>query len=196
MKKTWLLVFTLSLCTLALVWCNSKCNCSKGNENESLDRATQVCIDKGWTHSLVHSQTAVYGECSFPSWVTCEDRTLAEWECYYEADISGINTEEKRLIGCQQNISDWIRDVEGWELNYITYEDESETWASLIRNFVISYSKDGNNWKMNAECVSDFVDWSLFVSYDEATIEDISIDENVNNIVENQSEESFEETAE
>jgi hypothetical protein len=33
---------------------------------------------------------------------------------------------------------------------------------------VIKYVKDGRNWTMNAECVADFVDGSLSVSYDDA----------------------------
>ena len=178
MKKTWLLVFTLSLCTLALAWCNNKCDCNNAaDENEALNKATQNCIDKWWTHSLIHSQTAVYGECAFPSWVTCEDQLLADGECNYEADTSNIDTEEKRLLGCQESINGWVKDIENWEITYLNWENESEAWASFVRNFVVGYSKDWNDLEMNAECIADFVDWSLSVSYTETSIDGVSMDE-------------------
>jgi len=202
MKKTWLLVFTLSLCTLALAWCN-KCDCNNTtDENEALDNATQNCVNKGWTHSLIHSQTAVYGECSFPSWIICEDQALADWECSYEADTSNIDTEEKRLVGCQESINNWIKDIENWEIVYLNWENESEAWASFIRNFVVGYSKDWNNLEMNAECIADFVDWSLSVTYNETTKEDVSINEEyvdeelLNETVEEPTIEVFEEVVE
>ena len=78
MKKGLLWVTSLLLLTLTLAWCNFSCNKTVNeNENNALDQATQNCLDKWWTHSLIHSQTAVYGECSFPSWVTCEDQALS-----------------------------------------------------------------------------------------------------------------------
>ena len=199
MRKTWLLVFTLLLCTLTLAWCNNKCDCNNvANENEALDKATQNCISKGGTHSLIHSQTAVYWECAFPSWVTCEDRALTEWECNYEADTSNIDTEEKRLAGCQENINDWIRDIENWEINYLNWEDESEAWASFVRNFVVNYSKDWGDFEMNAECIADFVDWSISVSYEEITMENIPKDGEYldETVVEEPTEEVFVESIE
>jgi len=176
MKKTGLLVFTLSLCALALTGCNSKCECECDNavngevvnENAALDKATQDCVDKWWTHSLIHSQTAAYGECAFPSWVICEDRALAEWECQYEADTTNIENEEKRLAGCEESVNDWIKNIENWEVMSIDWEDESEAWASFARRWVVKYSKYWDNRKIVLECVADFVDWSISVSYDEA----------------------------
>ena len=40
-------------------------------------------------------------------------------------------------------------------------------WASFVRNGVIKYTKDWNDFEMNIECVADFVDGSVSISYDD-----------------------------
>jgi len=165
-----LLVFVLSSCVLALAWCGKECDCTQEiaqaleNENGALQKVTQDCVDKWWTHSLIHSQTAVYGECSFPSGVVCDDDLLRSGECQYEADTSNIDTEEKRIEGCEEAASNYIQSVENGEIVDIDWEDESEWWASFVRSWIVKYSKGWDNRKINIECVADFVDGSISVS--------------------------------
>ena len=189
MKKK-LLVFVLSLCILALAGCGKECDCTEEinqaleNENWALEQITQDCLDKWWTHSLIHSQTAVYGECSFPSWVTCDDDTLRSGECNYEVDTSRIDTEEKRIENCEETAANFIKDIEDGEVVSINWEDEEEAWASFVRVWTVKYSKGWDNRKISVECVSDFVDGSTIVSEylpeDESNIEEpeeVTVDE-------------------
>jgi len=175
MKKTWLLITTLCLCALTLTWCNSNCNCE--NEEKEVDvrlqQAMDFCLEHWGTHSLVHSQTAVYGECTFPSGVGCEDDMVLNGECNYEADTSSIDTEEKRLAGCEESAQWWIKDYVEWAENVtIKWGEESEGWASFVRNGVITYRKNRIWYAISAECVADFVDWSLWVTYGDEVAED------------------------
>lgn len=181
MKKK-LLAFVLSLCILALAGCGKECDCTEEinqaleNENWALEQITQDCLDKWGTHSLIHSQTAVYGECSFPSWVTCDDDTLRSGECNYEVDTSRIDTEEKRIENCEETAANFIKDIEDGEVVSINWEDEEEAWASFVRVWTVKYSKGWDNRKISVECVSDFVDGSTIVSEylpeDESNIEE------------------------
>lgn len=187
-----LLVFVLSSCVLALAWCGKECDCTQEiaqaleNENGALQQITQDCIDKWWTHSLIHSQTAVYGECSFPSGVTCDDDTLRSGECQYEVDTSKIDTEEKRIKWCEEVTANYIEDVERGEIVDIDWNDEDEGWASFVRKWIVKYSKWWDNRKINVECVADFVDWSITVS--EITVDD----EDINDIDEDEEDETDE----
>ena len=170
MKKFWLFA-TLWLATLALAGCN--CNCENtNNEDEVLNQRIAYCNEHWGTHSLIHSPTAVYGECAFPSGVTCEDTMLETDECNYEANTESIDTEEKRLAGCEENAQDWMTDfVKDTENVSIEWGEESEGGASFVRNGVVKYTRDGVNYTMDAECVADFVDGSLGVSYGEEIAE-------------------------
>ena len=187
MKKTWLLITTLWLCVLTLTWCNSNCNCE--NEEKEVDvrlqQAMDFCLEHWGTHSLVHSQTAVYGECTFPSGVGCEDDMVLNGECNYEADTSSIDTEEKRLAGCEESAQWWIKDYVEWAENVtIKWGEESEGWASFVRNGVITYRKNRIWYAISAECVADFVDWSLWVTYGDEVAEDEFREENVEEVAE------------
>lgn len=182
MMKKRLLEVVLSLCILALVGCGNnpevanEVDENEVNENAALEQAVQDCIDKWWTHSLIHSQTAVYGECSFPSGVICDDDLLRSWECQYEVDLSKIDTEEKRIEGCEETASNYIRDIERGKAVSFDWEDEEEAWASFVRNWTVKYSKWWDNRKITVECIADFVDWSITVSessYDPSDINEV-----------------------
>ena len=181
MKKTlWIVV--LSLCALTLAGCN--CNCDCNDSEEVMNEAMQFCLDHWGTHSIIHSQTAVYGECSFPSGVGCEDDLILEGACNFEPNLDSVDTEEKRLAGCEENVQWWMRDMVWWVENVVTqWWEESEWWASFIRNWVVNYTKDWYNRMMEVECVADFVDGSLSVSYgdeimtDEVIAEEWDIDD-------------------
>ena len=168
MKKIYLFV-TLWLVTLTLAGCNQNCNCENPtNENEALDNAIKYCNDHWGTHSYIHSPTAAYGECAFPSGVTCEDTILWTEECNYEPNLENIDTEEKRLAECTETVEWWMDNLVTWAENIdIEWWDESEGWASFVRNGVIKYTKDWNDFEMNIECVADFVDGSVSISYDD-----------------------------
>ncbi len=201
MKKFWLFA-TLWLATLALAGCNCNCDCENtNNEDEVLNQRIAFCNEHWGTHSLIHSPTAVYGECAFPSGVTCEDTALESGECNYEPNLESIDTEEKRLAGCEENAQEWMADfVKDAENVSIEWGEESEGGASFVRNWVVKYTRDWINYRMDAECVADFVDGSLSVSYGDEVAEggsEIS-EENVENqeVVEDVIEESVEEVPE
>ena len=168
MKKRLLWATALLWLSLTLAWCN--CNCDKqADENGAFNEAMQYCVDNWGTHSIIHTQTAVYGECAFPSWIACEDDLLLSWECDFHPNLDSIDTEEKRFAGCEESVQWWMRDFEAGSENVVVdWGEESEWWASFIRNGVIRYTKDWSDWRMTAECVADFVDWSLSISYGEA----------------------------
>ena len=169
----------LTLTAILAVWTLVLSGCGKNNEDAALNEAIKLCLDNGWTHSLIHSQTAVYGECEFPSWVTCEDDLLRDGKCEFEPNTESIDTEEKRLAGCEENANSWIVDFENWEDISIEWEDEEEeeAGASFVRNGVAHYTKDGVNWKIDVECVADFVDWSISASLGDAVLENWTIDD-------------------
>ena len=193
MKKTWLLITTLWLCVLTLTWCNSNCNCEK-EVDARLQQAMDFCLEHWGTHSLVHSQTAVYGECMFPSGIGCEDDVVLSGECNYEADTSSIDTEEERLAGCEENVQWYVRDFVEWAEDIdIQWWEESEGWASFVREWIISYTKDGVEQKIKAECVADFVDGSITTHYDEM---DESAEEPIEEVAEDVVDETVEEVTE
>ena len=179
MKKFWFFA-TLWVATLALAGCN--CNCDNAtNEDEVLNQRIEFCNELWGTHSLIHSPTAVYGECAFPSGVTCEDTILGTDECNYEPNLESIDTEEKRLAGCEENAQDWMADfVKDAKNINIQWGDESEGLANFVRNGIVKYTRDWTDYTMNAECVADFVDGSISVSYDdEVSAENTEISEEI-----------------
>ena len=80
--------------------------------------------------------------------------------------------------------------VEDAENVSIEWGEESEGGASFVRNGVAKYTRDGVNYTMNAECVADFVDGSISVSYGD------EVDEGDAEVSEENVEENVEETAE
>ena len=191
MKKFWLFA-TLWLATLALAGCNCDCNCETTQDEDAvLNQRIEYCNEHWGTHSLIHSPTAVYGECAFPSGVTCGDTMLGTDECNFKPNLESIDTEEKRLAGCIENAQDWMTDfVSDAENIDIQWGEESEGGASFVRNGVVKYTRDGVNYTMDAECVADFVDGSLSVSYgdeiaeDGAEVSEENIEETVEEIAE------------
>ena len=187
MKKFWLFA-TLWLATLALAGCN--CNCDENTQDEDavLNQRIEYCNEHWGTHSLIHSPTAVYGECAFPSGVTCEDTILWTDECNFEPNLENIDTEEERLAGCTENVEWWMVDMVDWAEDVdIQWGEESEGWASFVRNWVVEYTKDWTDYEMSIECVADFVDGSLSVSYgDEISLDNAeeNVEENIEEIVE------------
>ena len=183
MKKSWLLLVALLLGALTLAWCN--CNCKNGESevDARLQQAMDYCLEHWGTHSLIHSQTAVYGECMFPSGIGCEDDMVLNGECDYTPNTENIDTEEERLAGCEESVQWWMRDMVEWAENVtVKWGDESEGGASLVRNWVITYRKDRIWYAISVECVADFVDGSISVTYGDEVAEDEFREESVDNL--------------
>ena len=190
MKKFWLLAI-LWLATIALTGCNCDCK-NTTNLDDALNNAIAYCNENGWTHSMIHSPTAAYGECTFPSGVICEDTILWTDECNFEPNLENIDTEEKRLAGCIENVEWWMTDyVEGAENVDIQWGEESEGGASFVRNGVVTYTKDWIDSTINVECVADFVDGSISVTYEDEINE--TIDEMADEIVDEMTDEIVDE---
>lgn len=147
--------------TLVLSWC-----CC----NDTHKAAKDFCLSNSWTYNLVTSVDEEYGECFFPSGVGCRDDIVLTDECNFIPDTSDIDTEEERLAGCDKSATGWIEDMEDWEDISIDWWDESEAGASFARNWVASYTKESAKWKIDVECVADFVDGSLSTSFGEAVL--------------------------
>jgi hypothetical protein len=59
--------------------------------------------------------------------VTCEDTILGTDECNYEPNLESIDTEEKRLAGCEENVQNWMTDfVSDAEYLDTEWDEESE----------------------------------------------------------------------
>ncbi len=172
-KLLWLWV--IWLCCVLFAGCNCKVNVdnvdSLPKNEESYAEYLQFCLDNWGEYSRVYNQEETYGECMFPSGVGCRDDMVFDY-CDFEPDLDNIDTEEKRLSGCEENVQWWMKDFVEWAENIVVeWGDESEGWASFVRNGVVSYTQDWANWKMNVECIADFVDGSLGVSYSDAELE-------------------------
>jgi putative hemolysin len=154
MKKTWLLVFALSLSVFALAWCNNKCECDNAvneptvtneptaNEDAVLNERIAYCNEHWGTHSLIHSPTAAYWECAFPSGVICDDTTLWTDDCSFEPNTQDIDTEEKRLAGCEENVQ-W-RDG---DYSVKAYETWLEFYFYACWPFIILFLLIRPQWK-------------------------------------------------
>ncbi len=80
--KTLALLAILATSTMLLAWCNNTNNESDVVEPEEvLNEAWQYCVDNWWTHQIVTSETAVYGECTLPDGTVCEEWEYFNGEC-------------------------------------------------------------------------------------------------------------------
>ena len=80
--KTLALLAILATSTMLLAWCNNTNNESEVVEPEEvLNEAWQYCVDNWWSHQIVTSETAVYGECTLPDGTVCEEWEYFNGEC-------------------------------------------------------------------------------------------------------------------
>lgn len=80
--KTLALLAILATSTMLLAWCNNTNNESEVVEPEEvLNEAWQYCVDNWWSHQIVTSETAVYGECTLPDGTVCEEWEYFSGEC-------------------------------------------------------------------------------------------------------------------
>lgn len=78
--RTLSLITLLAVWTLVLAWCENAENTEIQNE-EPLNEAAEFCINNGWTHEIVTTETAVYWECTLEDWTVCEEWDYLEWRC-------------------------------------------------------------------------------------------------------------------
>lgn len=72
-----------------------------------------------------------------------------------------LNTPEGRIVACEERA--------GYYLNFnewtFVWDDESEGWASFVRNWHVTYLKWWENAEDDVECVVDMVDWNVNVEF-------------------------------
>ena len=130
--------------------------------------ASKYCIDDGWTYEIVSNETSIYGECTLSDGTKCEEWEFYNGECWMWNNEEEIQTpqfdlqvEEGRIAACEERA--------GFYLNFnewtFTWENESEWWASFIRNGHVKYLKWWENAEDDVECVIDMVDKSVTVDF-------------------------------
>ena len=130
------------------------------------DPASEYCVDQGWSFEIVSNETSIYGECTLPDETKCEEWSFYNGECWnLEEEIQtpefDLESEEGRKAACEERA--------GYYLNFnewtFTWEDESEWWASFVRNWHVTYLKRWENAEDDVECVVDMVDKSVTVDF-------------------------------
>ena len=72
-----------------------------------------------------------------------------------------LNTEIERIEACADRVGFYLNTN-----NYdISWEEESEGWASFVRNWHVVYIKQWETAEDDVECVVDMVDWSVTVEF-------------------------------
>ena len=140
------------------------------NEPEEWNIASEYCINNWWSYEIVSNETSIYGECAFKDWSKCEEWEFYNgdcmpWDSLDEEEIwtteFDLQTEDGRIAACEERA--------GFYLNFnewtFTWEEESEWWASFIRNGHVAYLKRGENAEDDVECVIDMVDKSVNVEF-------------------------------
>jgi len=138
------------------------------NEPEIWNPASEYCIANGWSFEIVSNETDIYWECTLPDWTKCEEWAYYNGECWTwnaEPEIwhpeFDLETEDGRIAACEERVGYYLNYNE-WEF---TWEDESEGWASFVRNGHVAYLKRWENAEDDVECVIDMVDKSVNVDF-------------------------------
>ena len=87
-----------------------------------------------------------------------------EWTIEYMPTVDeqfNLNTPEGRLAACEERVGYYLNYNE-WEF---TWNDESEGWASFVRNWHVTYLKWWENAEDDVECVVDMVDRVVTVKF-------------------------------
>ena len=137
------------------------------NEPEIWNPASEYCIANGWSFEIVSNETDIYWECTLPDWTKCEEWAYYNGECWEWIDEKfqsldfDLETPEGRQAACEERVGYYLNYNE-WEF---TWEDESEGWASFVRNGHVAYLKRWENAEDDVECVVDMVDKSVSVEF-------------------------------
>lgn len=129
--------------------------------------ASEYCLQQGWVFEIVSNETDIYGECTLPDGTKCEEWAFYNGECQewdnkvIQIPEFDLETEEGRISACEERA--------GYYLNFnswtFTWEDESEGWASFVRNGHVAYLKWWENAEDDVECIIDMVDKSVTVDF-------------------------------
>jgi len=180
-KNTLWLVATLLLATMLLAGCNSKevwdvdydlsteigrqlnCYAQFQKENEG----SSYWVD--WEPETNNWFIAI------EEWVAKVDDVEYDLRCTYSDDAGDwtieysplnpegfdLQSEEGRQMACEERA--------GYYLNFnewtFVWTDESEGWASFVRNWHVTYLKWWENAEDDVECVVDMVDGSVMVEF-------------------------------
>ena len=132
------------------------------------DPASEYCVNQGWIFEIVSNETDIYGECTLTDETKCEEWAYMNGECWTwnaEPEIwhseFDLQTEEGRLAACEERV--------GYYLNFnewtFVWNDESEGWASFVRNWHVTYLKWWENAEDDVECVVDMLDRVVTVEF-------------------------------
>ena len=137
------------------------------NKPEIWNPASEYCIANGWSFEIVSNETDIYWECTLTDWTKCEEWAYYNGECWawidekFQSPDFDLKTEEGRLSACEERVGYYLNYNE-WEF---TWEDESEGWASFIRNGHVAYLKWWEKAEDDVEWVIDMVDKSVSVDF-------------------------------
>ena len=94
----------------------------------------------------------------------CTYDDAGEWTIEYTPTVDeqfDLNTPEGRLAACEERVGYYLNYNE-WEF---TWNDESEGWASFVRNWHVTYLKRWEYAEDDVECVVDMVDRVVTVEF-------------------------------
>lgn len=159
MKKT--LLLSAVLATLILTGC--------GSNSAKLEAAQTYCDNTNWT--LTTSGNLYI--CTYEDGSICEAEDFRTASCpdsideidYNSEEIQAareaVDTEEKRINACEERTYFYLNLNEA----DITWEDESEAWASFARNGHVVYTKQDGTAEEDVFCFIDMVDGSVSVEF-------------------------------
>jgi len=181
MKRNILLLVAILWATLLLTGCNSKevwdVDYDLTNEiGRQLHCYAQFQKENKWNTYWVDWEPEIKNWfVAIEEWVAKVDDVEYNLRCTYSDDIGDwtieynplnsewfdLQSEEGRIAACEERA--------GFYLNFnewtFVWADESEGWASFVRNWHVTYLKWWENAEDDVECVVDMVDWSVMVEF-------------------------------
>ena len=180
MKKSTLWLVAILWLATVLTGCNF--NSWDVEYDLSTEMGRQLnCLDKFWKEIKADSYWAEMhpevnnGFSAIVEWIVKINDDEYHLVCTYSDDIwdwtmdytlvvhnqFDLETEDGRLAACEDRV--------GFYLNFnewtFVWADESEGWASFVRNWHVTYLKWWENAEDDIECVVDMVDWSVNVEF-------------------------------
>lgn len=176
-----------TLWLVAILWLATVlAGCNFNSWDVEYDLSTEMgrqlnCLDKFWKEIKADSYWAEMhpefsnGFSTIVEWIVKVNDDEYHLVCTYSDDIwdwtmdytlvahnqFDLETEDGRLAACE--------DRAGFYLNFnewtFVWQDESEGWASFVRNWHVTYLKWWENAEDDVECVIDMVDKSVNVEF-------------------------------
>ena len=179
-KNTLLFLAVLWVSTVLLTGCNFNGWDIEYDLTNEMGRQLN-CLDKFWKEIKADSYWAQMN----PE-VTNGFSTIVEWNvrvndeeyhlvCTYSDDIWDWTMDYTLLVSNQFDLENELGRIEacadkvGFYLNTnnydISWDEESEGWASFVRNWHVVYTKQWESAEDDVECVIDMVDWNVSVEF-------------------------------